>query len=152
MREGRGAGVVGPKTPAWRAWRVVWALLCALVALACLASATGCANSGMMAVAKSVFNRVAPVPEQIVYARTPQPDDYSGSYADATGSGANYVYDLDAVTAAGDPLHVQIISFGGKTSGVGFLEIKAKGDSGVYYWAVDEGEIPQEAREALGEV
>ena len=126
-------------------------LACAIAVLVCLAGATGCSDNGMGAVVKSVFNRVMPVPEQIAYARTPQPDDYSGSYADATGSGTNYVYDLDAVTATGDQLHVQIISFGSKASGMGFLEIKAKGDSGVYYWPVEKEDIPLEAREALGE-
>lgn len=126
-------------------------IACTIVVLVCLTGVMGCSGNGMGAVMKSVFNRVMPVPEQIAYARTPQPDDYSGSYADATGSGANYVYDLDAVTATGDPLRVQIISFGDKASGAGFLEIKAKGDSGVYYWPVEKKDIPLEAREALGE-
>lgn len=120
------------------------AVSCVLVA--CLALA-GC--NGLGAAAKSVWNRVLPLPMETLYAATPQPDSYADAYADATGAGTNYVYDLLAADADGRTRTVETIVFGRKASGAGYLEITAKGDAGIRYNQVDEKSVPADALAAL---
>ncbi len=125
------------------------AVACAL-ALAAAPSLSGCAG-GWLAVGQNVIDRVLPNPVVTMYARTPQPEEFVDSYADATGAGTNYVYRVDAVTEAGDHRELQLIYFGSQPDGEGFLAIDAKGGSGVRYRSVDEGELPAEALDALGD-
>lgn len=84
-----------------------------------------------------------------MWAHTPQPDASVDSYSDATGAGTNYVYEVDAVTEQGDHRELTIISFGGKATGEGYLEIDAKGGSGIRYRAVDEADVPERAKAVL---
>ncbi|WP_156797605.1 hypothetical protein [Olsenella sp. oral taxon 809] len=72
------------------------------------------------------------------------------SYPDASGSGVNYVYDVEASAEDGTRLMVTIILFGREASGQGWLRIEAKGSSGVRYDGVDESEVPQTAHDVLG--
>lgn len=103
----------------------------------------GC--EGVGTVSKSVADRVLPTPQNTVYAPCPEPGSYVDSYVDASGTGTNYVYDVAAVTKDGDRLTVSLIFFGREASGEGWLEIEAKGTSGVHYQSVDEAEVPSTA-------
>lgn len=124
--------------------RTAVAVACALLTCAALA---GCAGWGTAA--RSVLDRLV-MPEQVVWARVPEPDAYAESYADATGAGTNYVYDVRAATAEGDLTEVRIVSFGGRASGEGWLKIRANGGSGSRYESVERGEVPEGALAALG--
>lgn len=84
-----------------------------------------------------------------MWAHTPEPDTHVDSYDDATGAGTNYVYKVDAATEEGDCRELTIISFGSKATGEGYLEIDAKGSSGIHYRGVDEADVPEAARAAL---
>ncbi len=132
-----------------RMWRrvAVTLVLVTMVVLAC-AVLQGCSGAG--AVVKSAVDRLLPTPQRTVWARCPAPGTHVGSYADASGSCTNYFYDVAAATEDGTHLTVTIILFGGEASGQGWLEIDARGSSGVYYDGVDESEVPQAARDALG--
>ncbi len=134
-----GAGGVSRRT-ALRA-----ALAALLAALPLLAGCSG----GWGVVAQSMLDRVTPGPWVTMWACTPQPDSYVDSYADATGAGDNYVYRVDAATADGDRRELTVIAFGAKASGKGYLEIEAKGGSGVRYRAVAEEDVPAGALAAL---
>ena len=124
------------------------ALAAAIVlAVAVLRGCTGCAGAGP--VAKSVADRLLPAPQRTVWARCPAPNTYSDSYQDASGSSTNYVYDVEAATEDGRHITVTIILFGREASGEGWLEIDAKGTSGVHYQSIAEDEVPQAARAAL---
>ncbi len=101
--------------------------------------------------AKSVADRLLPTPQRTVWARCPAPGTHSDSYRDASGSGTNYVYDVEAADGDGTRLIVTIILFGREASGEGWLEIDAKGTSGVHYQSVAEDEVPRAARDALGD-
>lgn len=103
----------------------------------------GCGGVG--AVSKSIADRVLPTSQNTVYAPCPEPGSYVDSYADASGTGTNYVYEVVAVTEDGEPLTVSLIFFGREASGEGWLEIEAKGTSGVHYQGVDEAEVPSAA-------
>ncbi len=120
----------------------------AAAAIASILLFTSC-SGGWGAVGRSVLDRVVPGPEITMWAQTPQPDASVDSYSDATGAGTNYVYEVDAVTEQGDRRELTIISFGGKATGEGYLEIDAKGGSGIRYRAVDEADVPERARAAL---
>lgn len=122
------------------------ALAAAIVALVVfLPSCSG----GWGAVTQSVLDRLVPGPVITMWAPAPQPDSYVDSYSDATGAGTNYVYKIDAATDRGDRRGLTIISFGGKAAGEGFLEIDAKGSSGVHCRSVGEADVPKDARSAL---
>lgn len=114
-----------------------------------LQGCTGCAGAGP--VAKSVADRLLPTPQRTVWARCPAPGTHSDSYRDASGSYTNYVYDVEAATEDGTRITVSIILFGREASGEGWLEIDARGTSGVHYQSVAEDEVPQAARDALGD-
>ena len=122
------------------------ALAAAVVALAL--ALPGC-SGGWGAAAQSVLDRLMPGPETTMWAPVPQPDSYTDSYSDATGAGTNYVYRIDAATEGGDRRELTIISFVNKATGEGYLEIDAKGSSGVHYRAVEEAEVPEGAKDAL---
>ena len=127
-------------------------LLALIVAVALATAAlSGCDGSGGWGPAfKSGADRLLPTPQRTVWACCPDPDSYSESYPDASGSYTNYVYDVEAATAAGERVEVTIVLFGRKASGRDWLEIDAKGTSGVHYDSVDEGDVPEAARDALG--
>lgn len=120
-----------------------------VLAVAVLRGCSGCAGAGP--VAKSVADRLLPAPQRTVWARCPAPGTYSDSYQDASGSSTNYVYDVEAATEDGRHITVTIILFGREASGEGWLEIDAKGTSGVHYQSIAEDEVPQVARAALGD-
>lgn len=121
--------------------------LAAAAALVC-AALQGCSGGGT--VAKSMADRLLPTPQRTVWARCPAPGTHVDSYADASGSYTNYVYDVEAATEDGTRLTVTVIFFAREASGQGWLEIAAKGSSGVHYDGVEESEVPQAARDALG--
>ena len=79
----------------------------------------------------------------------PEPGSHASSYADATGAGANYVYLVDAADDRGNVRELQLIFFGRESDGEGWLEIEARGGSGVRYRACDAAEAPEAARGAL---
>ena len=95
-------------------------------------------------------DRVLPNPEVAMWAPAPEPGSHASSYADATGAGANYVYLVDAADAEGNVRELQLIFFGRESDGEGWLEIEARGGSGVRYRACDADEAPAAARGALG--
>ena len=82
-------------------------------------------------------------------APAPEPGSHASSYADATGAGANYVYLVDAADDRGNVRELQLIFFGRESDGEGWLEIEARGGSGVRYRACDAAEAPAAARGAL---
>lgn len=64
---------------------------------------------------QGTFDRMNPFVDQVtVYARTPAPDAYFDSYADATGNGENYVYKVRAYDGNGIEYEANLISFGVK--------------------------------------
>ena len=135
-----------PHTSARFTRRALSALAVAAALIACLVL-SGC--NGLGAVAKSTWNRLLPLPTETLYAATPQPDSYVDAYADAAGTGTNYVYRLTAADADGRTRTLEIIVFGRKASGDGYLKITAKGDAGFRYDQVDETDVPGAALTAL---
>lgn len=125
-------------------FRAVALLLPALFACILL---SGCGGGWGVAVS-SLFDRVF-MPQETVWAASPEPDTFTESYADATGTGTNYVYRVQGATADGSPVEVTLISYGGKTSGEGWLHIEAHGGFGVRYRTIDELDVPLAAYEAL---
>ena len=63
--------------------------------------------------------------------------------------GANYVYLVDAADDRGNVRELQLIFFGRESNGEGWLEIEARGGSGVRYRACDAAQAPAAARRAL---
>lgn len=63
--------------------------------------------------------------------------------------GANYVYLVDAADDRGNVRELQLIFFGRESDGEGWLEIEARGGSGVRYRACDAAEAPAASRRAL---
>ena len=127
--------------------RIKTALAAALIVFGLIAlplTLTSC-DAGTMAAGKSVIDRVLPGDWCTMWAATPLPDAYAGSYDDASGQGKNYVYEVNAVDDLGRSKTVTIISFGGKASGAGYLQIDVKGSSGVHYHAVDASDVPAAA-------
>lgn len=115
----------------------------ALVAGALLLSA------GWGAALRSVADRVLPYPETAMWAAAPAPGSHVESYADATGAGENYVYLVDAADAEGNVRELQLIFFGRESGGEGWLEVEARGGSGVRYAPCGEADVPAAALEAL---
>ena len=107
-------------------------------------------DAGWGPVLRSVADRVLPNPEVAMWAPAPEPGSHASSYADATGAGANYVYLVEAADAEGNVRELQLIFFGRESDGEGWLEIEARGGSGVRYRACDADEAPAAARGALG--
>ncbi len=145
MASACGAGAAyGPRAARRRARALACALACALATCGGLA---GC--GGMGAVVRSGLDRIVPGPELTMYARSPDPDSFTDSYGDATGAGTNFVYLVPASDSAGNVRELQIICFGEKADGEGWLRIDAKGGTGVRYRGVEEGDVPEPARDAL---
>ena len=94
-------------------------------------------DAGWGPVLRSVADRVLPNPEVAMWAPAPEPGSHASSYADATGAGANYVYLVDAADAEGNVRELQLIFFGRESDGEGWLEIEARGGSGVRYVSVN---------------
>lgn len=123
--------------------------LAALCAVALSLSLFGC-SGGWEAVARSAADRLLPYPEETLWAPSPPPDSFVDSYDDATGAGRNYVYLVEAADEDGVAREVRLICFGAKSDGEGWLEIEAKGGSGVHYRQANEEAVPGDASAALG--
>lgn len=108
------------------------------------------ASSGWGPALRSLADRLLPGEERVMWSPAPEPGAYTSSYADATGAGTNYVYLVQAADDEGRTREVQIISFGQASKGEGWLEITAKGGTGVRYRACEEADVPGQAFEALG--
>ena len=122
----------------------------ALLAAALVLGGNALLDAGWGPALRSVADRVLPNPEVTMWAPVPTPGSHVGSYADATGAGTNYVYLVDAADAEGTVRELQLIFFGRESDGEGWLEIEARGGSGVRYRACDATEAPAAARGALG--
>lgn len=99
-------------------------------------------DAGWGSALRSIADRVLPNPEITMWAPAPEPGSHASSYADATGAGANYVYLVDAADDRGNVRELQLIFFGRESNGEGWLEIEARGGSGVRYRACDAAEAP----------
>lgn len=98
---------------------------------------------------RSVADRVLPNPKVAMWAPAPVPGSHASSYTDATGAGANYVYLVEAADVEGNVHELQLIFFGRESDGEGWLEIEARGGSGVRYRACNAAEAPAAVRGAL---
>ena len=103
-------------------------------------------DSGWGAALRSVADRVLPNPTVTMWAPAPAPGSHVSSYADATGAGTNYVYLVEARDAGGGARELQLIFFGRDSDGAGWLEVEARGGSGVRYRPCDEADVPAAAR------
>ena len=121
-----------------------------LLSVALVLGGNALLDAGWGPVLRSVADRVLPNPEVAMWAPAPEPGSHASSYADATGAGANYVYLVDAADAEGYVRELQLIFFGRESDGEGWLEIEARGGSGVRYRACDAAGVPAAARGALG--
>lgn len=126
------------------------AAVLALLAVALVLGGSALLDAGWGPALCSVADRMLPNPEVAMWAPAPEPGSHVSSYADATGAGANYVYLVDAADAEGNVRELQLIFFGRESDGEGWLEIEARGGSGVRYRACDADEAPAAARGALG--
>lgn len=106
-------------------------------------------DAGWGSALRSIADRVPPNPEIAMWAPTPEPGSHASSYADATGAGANFVYLVDAADDRGNVRDPQLIFFGRGSDGEGWLEIEARGGSGVRHRACDAAEAPAAAHRAL---
>lgn len=106
-------------------------------------------SAGWGAALRSVADRMLPYPETTMWAAAPAAGSHVESYADATGAGENYVYLVRAADAEGNVRELQLIFFGRESEGEGWLEVEARGGSGVRYAPCDEADVPTVTREAL---
>ena len=97
---------------------------------------------------RSLADRVLPQPEVTMWAPAPDAGSHVSTYADATGAGSNYVYLVEAADKDGNARELQLIFFGSESYGQGWLEIEARGGSGVHYAPCDEADVPEAARAA----
>ena len=125
------------------------AAVLALLAAALVLGGSALLDAGWGPALRSVADRVLPNPEVAMWAPAPEPGSHASSYADATGAGANYVYLVEAADAEGNVRELQLIFFGRESDGEGWLEIEARGGSGVRYRTCDESDVPSVARTAL---
>ena len=125
------------------------AAMLALLAVALVLGGNALLDAGWGPVLRSVADRVLPNPEVAMWAPAPDPRSHASSYADATGAGANYVYLVEAADAEGNVRELQLIFFGRESDGEGWLEIEARGGSGVRYRACGAAQAPAAARRAL---
>ncbi|VWM05131.1 ABC-2 family transporter protein [Collinsella sp. AK_207A] len=125
------------------------AAVLALLSAALVLGGNTLLDAGWGSALRSVADRVLPNPEIAMWAPAPEPGSHASSYADATGAGANYVYLVDAADDRGNVRELQLIFFGRESDGEGWLEIEARGGSGVRYRACDAAEAPAAARGAL---
>lgn len=125
------------------------AAVLALLSAALVLGGNALLDAGWGSALRSIADRVLPNPEIAMWAPAPAPGSHASSYADATGAGANYVYLVDAADDRGNVRELQLIFFGRESDGEGWLEIEARGGSGVRYRACDAAEAPAAARGAL---
>ena len=125
------------------------ALVCALVCALAPIAQNLLAQTGWGAALRSVFDRLLPNPQVTMWAPSPDPDSFTAAYADATGAGENYVYLVDAADGRVGVRELQLIFFGGKPDGEGWLEIEARGGSGVRYRSCADSDVPPAALGAL---
>ena len=125
------------------------AAMIALLAVALVLGGNALLDAGWGPVLRSVADRVLPNPEVAMWAPAPDPGSHASSYANATGAEANYVYLVEAADAEGNVRELQLIFFGRESDGEGWLEIEARGGSGVRYRACDAAQAPAAARRAL---
>ena len=123
------------------------AAVLALLSAALVLGGNALLDAGWGSALRSIADRVLPNPKIAMWA--PEPGSHESSYADATGAGANYVYLVDAADDRGNIREIQLIFFGRESDGEGWLEIEARGGSGVRYRACDAAEAPAAARRAL---
>ena len=133
-----------------RSGRAAAAVALCLLAAALVLGGKALLDAGWGPALRSVADRMLPNPEVAMWAPAPEPGSHASSYADATGTGANYVYLVDAADAEGNVRELQLIFFGRESDGEGWLGIEARGGSGVRYRACDAAEAPAAARGALG--
>ncbi|MBM6816536.1 hypothetical protein H6A23_05085 [Olsenella uli] len=126
------------------------AAVLALLAAALILGGNTLLDAGWGPALRSVSDRVLPNPEVTMWAPAPVPGSHTSSYADATGAGTNYVYLVTAADADGNVRGLQLIFFGRESDGGGWLEIEARGGSGVRYRACDRTGVPPKALDALG--
>lgn len=122
------------------------AAVLALLSAALVLGGNALLDAGWGSALRSIADRVLPNPEIAMWAPAPEPGSHASSYADATGAGANYVYLVDAADDRGNVRELQLIFFGRESDGEGWLEIEARGGSGVRYRACDAAEAPAAAR------
>ena len=125
------------------------AAMLVLLSVALVLGGNALLDAGWGPVLRSVTDRVLPNPEVAMWAPAPDPGSHASSYADATGAGANYVYLVEAADAEGNVRELQLIFFGRESDGEGWLEIEARGGSGVRYSVCDAAQAPAAARRAL---
>ena len=125
------------------------AAMLALLAVVLVLGGNALLDADWGPVLRSVADRVLPNPEVAMWAPAPDPGSHASSYADATGAGATYVYLVEAADAEGTVRELQLIFFGREADGEGWLEIEARGGSGVRYRACNAAEAPAAARGAL---
>ena len=125
------------------------AAMLVLLSVALVLGGNALLDAGWGPVLRSVTDRVLPNPEVAMWAPAPDPGSHASSYADATGAGANYVYLVEAADAEGNVRELQLIFFGRESEGEGWLEIEARGGSGVRCRACDAAQAPAAARRAL---
>lgn len=123
------------------------AAVIALLSAALVLGGNALLDAGWGSALRSIADRVLPNPEIAMWA--PEPGSHARAYADATGAGANYVYLVDAADDRGKVRELQLIFFGRESDGEGWLEIEARGGSGVRYRACDAAEAPAASRRAL---
>ena len=122
--------------------RMLRLLAIALLVAGAIAGGNALASTGWAPALRSVADRILPYPEVTMWAPAPEPGSHVSTYADATGAGSNYVYDVQAADANGDTRELQLIFFGGKPDGEGWLEIEARGGSGVRYRSCADSDVP----------
>ena len=132
-----------------RIGRAAALVLLALVAVAALLGGRALLDAGWGPALRSVADRVLPQPEVTMWAPAPEAGSHASSYADATGAGTNYVYLVEAADEHGRARELQLIFFGRESDGTGWLEIEARGGSGVRYAPCDETDVPEAALDAL---
>lgn len=126
-----------------------FAAMLALLAVALVLGGNALLDAGWDPALRSVADRVLPNPKVAMWAPAPDPGSHANSYADATGAGANYVYLVEAADDRGNVRELQLIFFGRESDGEGWLEIEARGGSGVRSRACGAAQAPAAARRAL---
>lgn len=107
------------------------AAVLALLSAALVLGGNALLDAGWGSALRSIADHVLPNPEIAMWAPAPEPSSHASSYADATGAGANYVYLVDAADDRGNVRELQLIFFARESDGEGWLEIEARGGSGV---------------------
>lgn len=129
--------------------RIARAAVLVLLAGALVLAGRALADSGWGPALRSVTDRILPNPEVTMWAPSPEPGSHVSSYVDATGAGTNYAYLVEAADESGATRELQLIFFGRESCGTDWLQIEARGGSGVRYAPCDEADVPQAARAAL---